>query len=103
MVKTVNSIVYIRLTNFVTYNWFLQNGSFVDGSCLVPLRFEKLSEVMQEGSQWTGSEIKDAVELIYQNLHKLDSYLSVLVRALSQPFKFVGTRTVSFCYINKFA
>ncbi|XP_017216909.1 protein DGS1, mitochondrial [Daucus carota subsp. sativus] len=64
-----------------------QNGSSVDGSCSVPLRFEKLSEVMQEGSQWTGSEIKDAVELIYQNLHKLDSYLSVLVSEHQKPRK----------------
>lgn len=58
----------------------LQMGSSVDGSYSVPLIFAKLPEVNQEGSQWTECEIKDAINLIYENLQRLDSYLSVLVR-----------------------
>ncbi|CAL5340109.1 unnamed protein product [Camellia sinensis] len=41
--------------------------------------FEKLPEVNQEGFQWTDCEIRDAINLIYENLHKLDSYLNVIV------------------------
>lgn len=57
-----------------------QSGSSVDGSYSVPLIFAKLPEVNQEGSQWTGCEIKDTINLIYENLQRLDAYLSVLVR-----------------------
>ncbi|KAK1391043.1 Nuclear control of ATPase protein 2 [Heracleum sosnowskyi] len=64
-----------------------ESGSSVDESDSVSLRFEKLSEVMQEGSQWTGCEIRDAIDLIYQNLHKLDSYLSMLVLKNRKPRK----------------
>ncbi|KAK3023695.1 hypothetical protein RJ639_044305 [Escallonia herrerae] len=55
-----------------------QPDSSVDGSYSFPLMFEKLPEVNQEGSQWTECEIRDASNVIYQNLQKLDSYLSVL-------------------------
>lgn len=58
----------------------LQTGSSVDGSYSVPLIFAKLPEVNREGSQWTECEIKDTINLIYENLQRLDSYLSVLVR-----------------------
>lgn len=64
-----------------------QSGSSVDRSDSVPLRFEKVSEVMLEGSQWTGCEIRDAIDLIYQNLHKLDTYLSMLVSEHRKPRK----------------
>lgn len=59
----------------------MQVDSSVEGSYSVPLLFEKLPEINQEGSQWTDCEIKDAINLVYQNLHKLDSYLSSIVRA----------------------
>ncbi|KAL2535971.1 dgd1 suppressor 1 [Forsythia ovata] len=52
-----------------------QSGSSVDESYSFPLIFAKLPEVNQEGSQWTDCEIRDAINLIYQNLHRLDSYL----------------------------
>jgi hypothetical protein len=39
-----------------------------------------LPKVNQEGLQWTDCEVRDAINLIYQNLLKLDSYLSELVR-----------------------
>ncbi|KAL8122395.1 protein DGS1, mitochondrial isoform X2 [Apium graveolens] len=64
-----------------------QNEYSVHQSESVPLRFEKLSEVMLEGSQWTGCEIRDAINLPYQNLHKLDSYLSMLVAENKKPRK----------------
>lgn len=64
-----------------------QNDSSVDGSYSFPLMFEKLPEVNQEGSQWTGCEIRDAINLIYQNLHKLDLYLTILVSEHQKPRK----------------
>ncbi|KAH6831994.1 dgd1 suppressor 1 [Perilla frutescens var. hirtella] len=64
-----------------------QSGSSVEGSYSVPLIFAKLPEVNQEGSQWTQCEIKDAINLIYDNLQRLDSYLSVLVSKHRKPRK----------------
>lgn len=60
----------------------VQSGSSVDGSYSIPLMFAKLPEVNQDGSQWSECEIRDAINLIYENLHTLDSYLSMLVRLL---------------------
>lgn len=57
----------------------LQCDSSVEGSYSFPLMLEKLPEVNQEGSQWTDCESRDAINLIYENLHKLDSYLADLV------------------------
>ncbi len=59
----------------------LQSDSSVEGSYSHPLLFEKLPGVNQEGSQWTDCEVRDAINLIYQNLLKLASHLSVLVRS----------------------
>ncbi|XP_010651562.1 protein DGS1, mitochondrial isoform X2 [Vitis vinifera] len=59
-----------------------QSDSSVDGSYSFPLVFEKLPDVNQEGSQWTDCEIRDAINLIYQNLYKLDSYLSILILSI---------------------
>ncbi|KAK4482779.1 hypothetical protein RD792_009948 [Penstemon davidsonii] len=64
-----------------------QSGSTVDGTYSLPLMFAKLPEVNQEGSQWTDCEIKDAINLIYQNLNRLDSYLSVIVSKHRKPRK----------------
>ncbi|KAJ9699022.1 hypothetical protein PVL29_007875 [Vitis rotundifolia] len=64
-----------------------QSDSSVDGSYSFPLVFEKLPDVNQEGSQWTDCEIRDAINLIYQNLYKLDSYLSILVAKHRKPRK----------------
>ncbi|THG19456.1 hypothetical protein TEA_026339 [Camellia sinensis var. sinensis] len=57
---------------------FPVSDSSVDGSYSFPLMFEKLPEVNQEGSQWTDCEIRDAINLIYENLLKLDSYFNVI-------------------------
>ncbi|KAG9154098.1 hypothetical protein Leryth_000589 [Lithospermum erythrorhizon] len=62
-----------------------QSGSSVDGSYSVPLMFDKLPEVNEEGSQWTDCEVKDALNLLNQNLQKLDSYISILVAKHRKP------------------
>lgn len=62
-----------------------QVGSSVDGSYSSPLLFEKLPDINQEESQWTDCETRDAINLIYINLDKLDSYLSLLVAKHQKP------------------
>lgn len=64
-----------------------QSGSSVDGSYSIPLLFEKLPEINQDGSQWTDIEIRDAINSVYQNLDKLDSYISALVIKHRKPRK----------------
>ncbi|XP_059430328.1 protein DGS1, mitochondrial [Corylus avellana] len=64
-----------------------QSDSSVEGSNSSPLLFEMLPKVNQEGSQWTDCEVRDAINLIYQNLLKLDSYLSDLVAEHRKPRK----------------
>ncbi|KAF3955251.1 hypothetical protein CMV_019508 [Castanea mollissima] len=64
-----------------------QSDSSVEGSYSLPLLFEKLPGVNQEGSQWTDCEVRDAINLIYQNLLKLDSYLSDIVAKHRKPRK----------------
>lgn len=66
---------------------FLQGGHSVEGGHSVPLLFEKLRKANQEVSQWTDCEISDAINLVYQNLLKLDSYLSILVAKQQKPRK----------------
>lgn len=56
-----------------------QSDSSVDGTYSIPLLFEKLPEINQEGSQWTDCEIRDAISSVYQNLDKLESYICSLV------------------------
>lgn len=64
-----------------------QGDSSIDGSHSFPVLFEKLPEVNQDGSQWTDCEIKDSINLIYQNLQKLDVYLSHMVAKHQKPRK----------------
>ncbi|XP_058743106.1 protein DGS1, mitochondrial [Vicia villosa] len=56
-----------------------QRDSSVDGTYSTPLMFEELPEINQDGSQWTDCEIRDAINSIYHNLDKLESYISFLV------------------------
>ncbi|KAF6151273.1 hypothetical protein GIB67_020595 [Kingdonia uniflora] len=56
-----------------------ESSGCADGNNLCYLQFEKLPVINQEGSQWIDCEISDVINMIYQNLHKLDSYLSLLV------------------------
>ncbi|KAK6925507.1 Nuclear control of ATP synthase 2 [Dillenia turbinata] len=62
-----------------------QIDSSVDGTYSFPLLFEKVPGINQEGSQWTDCEIRDAINMIYQNLQKLDGYLSVIVAKHRKP------------------
>nr|GEU85956.1 protein DGS1, mitochondrial [Tanacetum cinerariifolium] len=62
-----------------------QVGSSVDGSYSSPLLFEKLPDINQEESQWTDCETRDAINLIYINLDKLDAYLTLLVAKHQKP------------------
>ncbi|XP_038707921.1 protein DGS1, mitochondrial isoform X1 [Tripterygium wilfordii] len=64
-----------------------QRNSSIDGSCSFPLMFEELPEVNQEGSQWTDCEMRDAINLVYENLHKLDTYISLMVAKHQRPRK----------------
>ncbi|XP_051142694.1 protein DGS1, mitochondrial isoform X2 [Andrographis paniculata] len=63
-----------------------QIGSSEQESYLEPLMFEKLSEV-KNISQWTDHDIRDSINLVYENLRRLDSYLSVLVSKHRKPRK----------------
>lgn len=51
------------------------------------LIFNRMTEVQTEHSPWTDDEIRNAIDVIYQNLQKLDSYLSVLVARHRKPKK----------------
>ncbi|XP_010519826.1 PREDICTED: protein DGS1, mitochondrial [Tarenaya hassleriana] len=64
-----------------------ESNSPVDGSCSMPLVFDNIPEVNQEGSQWTDCELKDAINVIYKNLEKLESYLSFTVGKHRKPKK----------------
>ncbi|OMO62041.1 Nuclear control of ATP synthase 2 [Corchorus olitorius] len=68
-------------------NALRQRDSSVDGTYSFPLLFEKLPEINQEESQWTGCEINDAINLIYKNLQELDSYLGQMVAKHQKPSK----------------
>lgn len=57
-----------------------QIDSFAGENNSSSLVFNKMPEVQREQLQWTDDEIRDAIDIVYQNLQRLDSYLSVLVR-----------------------
>lgn len=62
------------------FNEFYQQiDHSVEGDSLLRLQFDKVPFVDKESSQWTAGELEDAVKLIYQNLSRLDSYLSLIV------------------------
>ncbi|XP_060963371.1 protein DGS1, mitochondrial-like [Cannabis sativa] len=64
-----------------------QIDSLIDETYSFPPLFEKLAEVNQEGPLWTDFEIKNAIDLVYQNLHKLESYISFTVQKHKKPRK----------------
>ncbi|KAL6952837.1 Protein dgs1, mitochondrial [Sarracenia purpurea var. burkii] len=87
LLVTINGLFSKLEASIDRFHAMHQIDSSVDGSYSFPLMFDKLPEVNQEGSQWTDCEIRDAINLIYENLHKLDSYLSVLVAKHQKPRK----------------
>ncbi|XP_073313537.1 protein DGS1, mitochondrial-like [Primulina huaijiensis] len=107
LLVAINDIFFKLEASIGHFDANRQSGSSVDGSFSVPLMFTKLPEVNQEGSQWTACETRDAISLIYENLHRLNSYLSVLVSKHSKPKKVTlywmryscGALGFSFCSI----
>ncbi|KAL3530128.1 hypothetical protein ACH5RR_009450 [Cinchona calisaya] len=75
LLVTINGLFLKLEVSIGHFHEMRQGDSSVEGCYSFPLMFEKLPEVNQEGSQWTECESKDAINLIYQNLQKLDSYL----------------------------
>ncbi|KAK1293958.1 hypothetical protein QJS10_CPA16g01153 [Acorus calamus] len=55
---------------------------FGDESNSCALLFERLPGIDQERSQWTDCEVRDAINLIYENLQRLDSYLAFIILSI---------------------
>ncbi|KAI4383709.1 hypothetical protein MLD38_009515 [Melastoma candidum] len=91
MLPTILSVVnglFIKLEGSVqSLNLPTQNDFRAEESQLHSLAFERLPEVTDENSQWSDCEIRDATNLVYQNLHKLESYLSAIVSKYKKPRK----------------
>ncbi|XP_074310618.1 protein DGS1, mitochondrial-like isoform X2 [Silene latifolia] len=64
-----------------------QMDSSDEGSKSIPLVFSKITEREREVPEWTDDEVRDAIASIYQNLQKLDSYLSDVVGKHRKPRK----------------
>ncbi|CAL5401630.1 unnamed protein product [Camellia sinensis] len=96
LLVTINGLFSKLEASIGHFHTVCQGDSSVDGSYSFPLMFEKFPEVNQEGSQWTDCEIRDAINLIYENLHKLDSYLNVItLEGLISQEKFEKSRAYS--------
>ncbi|XP_030959019.1 protein DGS1, mitochondrial [Quercus lobata] len=87
LLVTINDIFSNLEASIGHLHAMCQSVYSVEGSYSLPLLFEKLPGVNQEGSQWTDCEVRDAIDLIYQNLLKLDSYLSDIVAKHRKPRK----------------
>ncbi|XP_031122925.1 protein DGS1, mitochondrial [Ipomoea triloba] len=83
----INDLFLILEASIGDFHATRQKDSSVEGSYSGPLMFEKLPEVNQDGSQWTDSEVQDAINFINQNLQKLESYLSTIVMKHKRPRK----------------
>lgn len=87
--ETVSAIIFFSSVILIFSNiMHLQSEycAFVDGSTTFSLHFDKLAEINVERSKWTDCEIIDSINMIYQNLDRLDSYLSHLVSMVSLSF-----------------
>ncbi|CAJ1971223.1 unnamed protein product [Sphenostylis stenocarpa] len=87
LLVTINDLFSILEASIGHLHATRQSDSSVDGSYSIPLLFEKLPKINQEGSPWTDCEITDAINLVYQNLDKLDAYISFLVIKHRKPRK----------------
>ncbi|KAL7606018.1 hypothetical protein Lser_V15G16635 [Lactuca serriola] len=85
LLGTINGLFLSLKAAIGHFNATHQIGFFVDGSYSFPLMFETLPDVNQESSQWTDCEIRDAINLIYLNINKLDVYLSLLFILSNKP------------------
>ncbi|KAF9621114.1 hypothetical protein IFM89_016608 [Coptis chinensis] len=88
LLVTINSLFSKLEASLSNINPMCQSDSSacVDEIKTFPLQFEKLPEI-QEDSQWTDCEMRDAINLIYQNLYKVDSYVSLVVGKYRKPRK----------------
>ncbi|WVZ12608.1 hypothetical protein V8G54_017138 [Vigna mungo] len=77
-----------------------ESDSSVDGTYSIPLLFEKVPEINQEESQWTDCETRNAINSIYQNLDKLDAYISLL--GFVYPILEPEEQSQAFNIINQF-
>ncbi|OWM73562.1 protein DGS1, mitochondrial isoform X2 [Punica granatum] len=83
LLVSMNELFLNLETSIGNLNAFYQSN-FPDGERLHdPLIFERLPVV----NQWTDSEVDDAISMICENLHKLDSYLSSIVAKYKKPQK----------------
>ncbi|GLT58726.1 hypothetical protein SLA2020_315960 [Shorea laevis] len=87
LLVTINGLFLKLETAIGQLHSIRQSDSSVEGSYLFPLQFEKLPDINREKSQWTDCEISDAINLVYKNLHDLDSYISQLVAKHQKPRK----------------
>ncbi|XP_043724094.1 protein DGS1, mitochondrial-like [Telopea speciosissima] len=83
---SINSL-FSKLEASLRYSHEIFQGfsGSVDWNSSFPLLFDKLPEANLRSSQWTDGQIIDAVNLIHENLHKLDFFLSVLVPRYRKP------------------
>lgn len=80
--ETVFAIIFFSNVILVFSNIMLlqsESSAFVDGSNTFYLHFDKFPEINEERSKSTYCEVRDSINTIYQNLDRLDSYLSHLV------------------------
>lgn len=77
-------------------------NSPAEGSNSIPLGFNKITETEREVPQWTDSEIREAIVAIYQNLQKLDSYVSDIVRLHLIYKEFLFYFITYSCYFKPF-
>ncbi|XP_071723110.1 protein DGS1, mitochondrial-like [Rutidosis leptorrhynchoides] len=87
LLTTVGNLFSKLEASIVQLHSIYQNDFSAHGSSSIPLLFDKLPEVNQEGSQWTDCEIRDAANVVYQNLDKLDLYLSRIVSQHQKPHR----------------
>uniref|UniRef100_A0A803KMH6 Uncharacterized protein n=1 Tax=Chenopodium quinoa TaxID=63459 RepID=A0A803KMH6_CHEQI len=64
-----------------------QIDSFAGENNSYGLVFNRMTEVQPEQSQWTDDEIRGAIDIIYKNLQKLDTYLSLIIARHRKPRK----------------
>ncbi|KAJ6795017.1 protein DGS1, mitochondrial-like isoform X1 [Iris pallida] len=63
----------------------IDSSFYIEGGSLCALLFDKIPEMDQERSQWSVTEMGDAANLIYENLQRLDSYLSFILSRCQKP------------------
>ncbi|KAJ6852947.1 protein DGS1, mitochondrial-like isoform X1 [Iris pallida] len=87
LLVAINSI-FLKLEGSIGHppEIYKSDNSFsAQGGSSCALLFEKIPEMDQERSQWSVTEMGDATNLIYENLQRLDSYLSFILSSCQKP------------------